>query len=309
MDLSIIIVSYKSTQDIVNCVASIRGHFKDFAYEIIIVNNFSGDAALYEMAGQNPDLILLDDGENKGYGRANNAGTAIAKGKYICYMNPDIIITKNVLPLLVWMDGNPQIGMAGPLLRNSDLSIQHSCRELPSPDNWFAFVFSLNTLFPKITAWGNYSMMGFPYSGDAEVGWVSGAYMLTSRALMEEVGGFDPAFFMYCEDTDLCWKVREAGYTVMFSDRSEAIHIGGTTSVSKSEFKARALTESYEILWKKHYSESDAHRMMRQTMHSASLKAFCYGLFRALRLSDNKAEGSYNKTVASTLRRRLKDKA
>lgn len=306
MDLSVIIVSYRSAKDIGVCIASVKERFRDVEYEIIVVNNYAGDEELALLAAEHPDIIVLDDGENKGFGRGNNAGAAVARGRYLCYMNPDIIVLGDIAPLLAWMRENPDIGMAGPLLRNQDMTLQESCRELPTPDNWFAFVFSLNSLFPKVKAWGNYSMKGFPYKGDADAGWVSGAYLVAPRQLMQEIGGFDPAFFMYCEDTDLCWKVRDAGYRVVFSDRCEAIHIGGTTSASKSEFKARALTESYEILWRKRYGEADVRRMMRQTYRSAQWKAFCYGVLCALRLSGRKTEAPYNRIVASILRDKLR---
>ena len=306
MDISIIIVGYKCCSDIENTVASVKKHFTGFEYEMIVVNNYAGDEELPSLMAKFPELIVIDNGTNPGFGIANNSGLAVAKGEYICFMNPDIIILNNILPLMQMLESDDSIGLIGPLLRNSDLSVQLSRHYLPTPKNWFAFCFSLNSIFPKITIWGNYSGNDFSYKGDAESGWVSGAFMLTRRTLMNKIGGFDPSFFMYSEDVDLCWMVQDAGYKVMFSDKSEAIHIGGVTSASKSLSKARMMAQSRIILWKKHYQKRDVRRLILSTYQSSALKAICWTMLCAMRISKKTNERDYNWLMAKLMREELK---
>jgi len=125
---------------------------------------------------------------------------------------------------------------------------------------------------------------------------------------MEELNGFDPAFFMYNEDVDLCWRVQKAGYKVVFSDRSEAIHIGGVTSGNKSNFKAREMMKSYAILWEKHFSEKDVRRLLRVTYWSAKLKSLCWSAICAVRLSKKTNEKEYNTLMAEIARRQLSER-
>ncbi len=278
MELSIIIVGYHCFEDIGRCVESIRNCYTDVLYEIIVVNNYKDDERLPAFVARHPEILILDDGINKGFGRANNVGLRAAKGKYICFLNPDVIVLKSIRPLMERMEADGTIGIVGPLLRNTDRSVQQSCNQLPTPKNWFAFVFSLNKLFPKVTFWGNYPRHDFSYQGETETGWVSGAFILTTKAIMDQVGGFDDRFFMYCEDTDLCWMVHDAGYKILFSDASEAIHIGGVVTPDKSENQTRMIAKSTQILWRKYYDEKTTKRMLQYTFVSAKLKRLCYRL-------------------------------
>jgi len=296
MDLSIIIVGYKCCHDIENALISVERHFIGFTYETILVNNFAGDDELPALMNKHPELILIDEGTNPGFGVANNYGLTIAKGKYICFLNPDIIILNNILPLIRMMESDRNTGLISPLLRNTDMSIQRSCYNLPSIKNWFIRCFSIDSFLMK----------GFSYKGDAEVDWVLGAYMLTGRALMEELGGFDPAFFMYSEDVDLCWRIHKAGYKVMFSDKSEAIHIGGVTSASKSLSKARMEMASRIILWNKHFSKIDVQTLLRITFWSSKLKAFCWTLLCGVKLSGKAGEKDYHRLIAELSREQIK---
>jgi len=305
MDLSVIIVGYNCCGEIEQNLASMEEHFAGFEYEVIIVNNYPGDGEIHDLAGRHPGLVVLDDGINHGFGRANNRGLSVAKGRYICFLNPDIIILNNILPLIRLMDQDKTIGLAAPLLRNRDMSIQQSCYELPRPVNWFSYTFYLNALFPRVTLWGNYLRSDYDRKGDADVGWVGGAYMLTRKSLMDELGGFDPEFFMYCEDTDLCWRLRNAGYRTVYSDRSEAVHLGGVTTSSKSARKAGMMVQSFELLWGKYYGAGTVRRMLKVTYYGAALKIFCWKAMSLLRLGERKDEIEYNRAVTEAIQKSL----
>lgn len=305
MDLSIIIVGYKCCPDIENAVISIHEHFKDISYEIILVNNYAGDELLPDLIARHPDIILIDNGINSGFGVGNNAGLAVAKGKYVCFLNPDIIIVNSILPLLSVMESDGNIGLIGPLLRNIDRTVQLSHQDLPSLRYWFDKCFYVNTLRRKLAIRNNGAGNDPVDEEDIEAGWVSGAYMLTRSDLMEKLGGFDPAIFMYNEDVDLCWRVHDAGYRILFSSKSEAIHIGGVTSDSKSDFKARTMVTSLVIVWNKHFSEKDIRILLRMTYWSALLKAFSLTVLCALRQGANKNTRDYYRVRAESARNQI----
>ena len=305
MDLSIIIVSYNSLNDIVRNLDSIRKHFTGFTYEVIIVNNFASDIEIHNLPIQYDFVTLIDDGINYGFGVANNIGMKNAKGKYICFLNPDVILLSNILPLMHKLDSDASIGLIAPLLRYQDLSLQKSCYQFPGPRNWLAYNLFLNRFFPNVRWWGNFPMFYFNYKGDYEAEWVSGAFMLLPRMAAEAVKGFDPDFFMYCEDIELCWQIHALGYKIMFSDASEAIHIGGTSAASKSKWQAEQMAKSYIILWSKHYDYKIIRKLAYQTRMGALLRRAYWRIACRLKLSTKTDEVVFNKTLADEIIKRL----
>lgn len=279
MDLSVVIVSYKSSGEIKNCLETIEKHFCGFVYEVIVVNNYTPDAALAAVAAEYPGLILLESGENKGFGYACNVGLEAAKGRYVCFLNPDTLVINNPQPALDLLDKTPKIGLLGPLLRNQDGSLQRSCYQIPAPRNWFSYQFYLNAIFPKVRWWGNYPRFDFTYQNNEEVGWVSGAYMLMPAALAKEIGGFDERFFLYCEDLDLCWKVRDAGKEVWFTNCCAAIHLGGSSTGGKNAVSAKRMADAHFLLFSKRFLPRDGKKccgMPFGALHCAGLALpFC----------------------------------
>lgn len=283
MDLSIVVVNYHSYDDIQNNLASMIRHFEGFSYEVIIVNNDAEDKKITTVSDQYDFVKVLDHGINYGFGRACNAGVMAAQGKYICYLNPDIIILNNLLPLIKKLEEDETIGLIAPRLKNADGTIQRSCYEFPGQKNWLAFNFYFNRLFPRVKWWGNFPMTYFDGGHDAAVDWVSGAYMVLRKSVADQVGGFSPEFFMYSEDTDICWKIRDAGYGVLFCGDSEAIHIGGTSSSPKSAWQATEMAKSYLILWNKHYDLNAVKKLCRITRWGAMLKGSFWRLRKQFR--------------------------
>lgn len=302
MDLSVIIVSYNSYDDIKKCIESMKTHFTNLIYEIIVVNNFKNDNQIIKLQSQYENIVLLDNSQKNGFGAANNMGHKYAKGEYVCFMNPDIIVLNNILPLIEILKQNKNIGMIGPLLKNEDLSLQRSCYQLPSPKNWFSYNMYLNTLFPKTSFWGNYPMFNFDYDNTAQVGWISGAYMLSPKHVIDEIKGFDENFFMYCEDTDICWSIIDAGYNIYFSNKSEAIHLGGTSAGSKSEFCAKNMAISHRKLFEKKYSKNKINKMIRYSVLGSRLRAMHWK--RKAKNGDQNAKNEYlyYKIFADTLK-------
>jgi len=254
VDVSIIIVSYNSTEEILANIESIEKNIQSLKYEILVVNNYAGDNRLSSALKAKSKVRIIEAGANLGFGRANNLGLKEAKGKYILFVNPDVIFQTDISQLTGMLENDHEIGLIGPLTYGGNGRILPSCKEYPGVKNFISYNFFLNSLFPRIKWWGNFPMKYFNFSGTREVDWISGAFMLGRKSVIERVNGFDGDFFMYCEDTDLCWRLKKSGYKIIFSDKASIIHNAGHAAKSKSPATARMLVESCSVLWGKHYS-------------------------------------------------------
>lgn len=248
VELSIIIVSYNSYNEICANVESIFKWFRSFTFEIIIVNNYLGDAQLYKLADADNIVRIIESSSNLGFAKANNIGLREAKGKYILFLNPDTIMLSDINALLVLLETDDKIGLIGPLVKNCDLTLLPSCGEYPTIKNWLSSNLFLNKLFPKVKFWGNLPMGYFKYRGIEEVDWISGAFMLGRKDMIDRIGGFDESFFMFCEDVDICWRINKAGYKIIFYDQASIIHLVGHSAKKRSAAKAKMMVDSSFIL-------------------------------------------------------------
>lgn len=224
MDVSIVIVNYHTSALIAECIASVREHSEGFSYEIIIVDNDSEPDIASKFADvENCRVIQL--AENVGFGRANNAGFEIARGRYLFCLNPDTLLLNNAIDILVkFMDSHPEASACGGNLYNSDMKPTLSFRRgLPG------FIWEINELLnlkPEKRKYGPDRI--FNNSGKPlEVGYITGADLMLRREVAEKVGGFDPRFFMYYEETDLCERIRCAGGKIYSVPEASIQHLEG----------------------------------------------------------------------------------
>lgn len=238
VDVSIIFVNYNTTKLLKECLESVKEQTVGINYEVIIVDNDSNaenKEGLKELSNEYK-VVLSDD--NLGFGRANNLGATYAGGKYLFLLNTDTVLVNNAIKILFdYIESNPECGVAGAnmLDRNYNLTYSYS-RLLPSiktmiRDEILPSKFSYYRNIDNFT----YNKTDIPL----EVGFIIGAAFMISKELFNKVGGFDKDFFMYCEETELCARIKKAGYKMINVPDARIIHYEGASMASDAEFNAK----------------------------------------------------------------------
>jgi GT2 family glycosyltransferase len=232
--VSIIIVNFNGGPLLLDAIGAALA--SSIPVEVLISDNGSTDGSLnavYQAYGKNRRIHIISNGSNLGFSRANNIALAQAKGRYLLLLNPDCIIQPDTLAeILEVMEADPDIGMAGCLIRNPDGSEQAGCRRaVPTPWRSFVRVLHLNKVFPSSPRFRTFLLHQEPLPpAPVRVEAISGAFMLVRREAMKRVGLLDPNYFMHCEDIDWCMRFRQAGWEIAFVPHAYALHHKGTCS-------------------------------------------------------------------------------
>ena len=250
MDLSIILVNYKSTSLVLDCLESIYQQTKNYSFEIILVDNDSKDDCKEIILKSYPSVIFLQMEYNAGFARANNAGIKIAKGEFILLLNTDTIILDAAIDKSILMLKNyPEAVGCGVQLLNTDGSTQISGAHFIKG--------GLNTLLPLPYLGNLIRWLGYQFKSTIpsittiqdtiEVDWIVGAYMLIRKNSIEKSGPLDNDFFMYAEEIEWCARLRKHGKLLLFAGPT-VTHIGGGTS---GDYYSTAEVQNGKNLWNK----------------------------------------------------------
>lgn len=256
MKLSIILVNWNTKDLTRDALVSIFDQTKNIEFEVIVVDNNSGDGSVEMIKKEFSQVILIENKENRGFGKANNQGLAAARGEYLMFLNTDVKVLNGAINTLVdYLDKNSSVMMVGPRLLNADMSFQHACRRnLPNPLNSFFHLFGLVKIFKHNEIINSYKQFTADPEVTGPVEAISGAAMLFRRQVYEEIGGFDERFFMYGEDLDFCKRIFDKGWGVVYVSNAKIIHFGGQSSKKR---KVQSLRNFYEAMWiyyKKHFA-------------------------------------------------------
>lgn len=247
-DVSIIIVNYHSADLVIDCVNSIFAKTEGIIFEVIIVDNASGDGSaekIHDVFGE--QVKVVKSSENLGFGKANNLGNTYANGEYLFFLNPDTILVNNAIKIL-WasLQENPEYGVVGGNLYMPDMN--------PAPS--YCLKFDDLEAEKKSASW-NYLISsklkqklairkGIPFQNEfnrtgspMKVAYIFGADIMMKKSIFDEVNGFDPDFFMYAEEEELTWRITQRGYQVMNIPDAKIIHLEGATSKKQNEFSER----------------------------------------------------------------------
>ncbi len=229
MDLSIIIVSWNVRDHLRACLQSIYDHTDGVTFEVFVVDNDSHDGSADMVAENFSQVHLIRNKKNRGFGAANNQAYAKAKGRYILFLNDDTKIDGNIFKTLVqkYDEQDSLVGMIGCQLRNVDGSIQESVRAYPTIFDQTIILLKLHILFPWLIR--GYMQIHFDYTKEQSVDQVMGAFMISPRSVLDEVGVFDEEFFTWFEEVDLQKRMRLAGYTVLFTPDVQCTHVKGAS--------------------------------------------------------------------------------
>jgi len=234
MNLSIIVVNWNSVDYLRACLASVYQTVREIEFEIIVVDNASGDGCEAMLQREYPEARLIAATRNLGFARANNVGSLHSQGDVLLFLNPDTVVIGDALEKMFrWLQEHPSVGALGACLLNTDGSVQQSCvQPFPTLVNQFVDAHLLRHWFPRWKLWGTWPLLDPEHpAAEFEVDAISGACFMVRRAVFESVGRFTEEYFMYSDDLDLSYKVRHAGYSVVcLSDCFVTHHGGGSLS-------------------------------------------------------------------------------
>jgi hypothetical protein len=235
MDLSVIIVSWNTCQVLRECLESVQRQRSSASIDVWVVDNASKDGSAEMVRETFPAVHLIENSENVGFARANNVAVAASSGRYVLLLNSDTVVLPGAFDALIdFLDAHPEAGAAGAHTLNPDGSLQVSTYPSPTLARELWFLLHLDRLRP----YGAYDMAQWSSDQPRPVDAVLGACLIVRRATLDQVGALDPAYFMYSEEIDLCYRIRRAGWRIYWVPQAKIVHYGGqsTRQVAASMF-------------------------------------------------------------------------
>ncbi len=253
-DLVISIVSYNSLSFLKECLDSILENPPEKDYQIIVVDNASSDGTVGFIRRNYPGITLIANNKNIGFAAANNKAIKKSNSKYVLLINSDCIVYKNSLDGLInFMEENPEAGATGPKIVNSDGTIQLSCRRFPSMFNAAAHTI-LGDIFPRNPFSRKYKLADICRNKPLKVDWVSGSCMIIRKEALEDTGFLDERYFMYVEDLDICYRMRQKKWEVYYYPDAEVMHhtagSAGSGRLGKIKSSFRMQKSVFYFFWK-----------------------------------------------------------
>ena len=249
-ELAVVVVSFNALEFLPRCLGSVVAHLAGIPHEVCVVDNASTDGSGAIIAREYPRARLITNQKNLGFAAAMNAGLAATRAPMVLWLNPDAeIVGGRVADVLTYLREHAEVGILAPQLVDEGGSIQLSCRAFPRYRTVLGHRYALLTRwFPANPLSREYLYTDWDHGSVREVDWVSGACLLHRRAALDEVGGLDSRFFMYCEDVDFCLRARQAGWRVAYHPGLKVLHrIGGSTRRQP----VRMVLERHRSMW--HY--------------------------------------------------------
>ncbi len=224
---SAIIVNYNAGAHLTQCVNSLRADGVD---DVVVVDNASADSSMEALIACDPATRIIRAGRNLGFGSAANLGVANSSSDYALILNPDIVVEPGTVKYLVdALDRDAEVAVVGPRIADSDGTLYPSARRFPALVDAAGHAF-FGLMWKDNPFTRRYRMLDWGHGDARRVDWVSGACFLARRAAFEELGGFDPAYFMYVEDVDLCWRAARRGWAVAYEPAGRVTHVQGVST-------------------------------------------------------------------------------
>jgi N-acetylglucosaminyl-diphospho-decaprenol L-rhamnosyltransferase len=283
LDLGIVVVNYNVRDLLRDCLKSVCASRGTFDYQVWVVDNGSTDGSADMVAAEFPEVQLIR-AENHGYAAGNNLGLQ-ALGftedpphstekngvpRYVLLLNPDTVLPPSALvDMLTFMALHPQAGVAGPRLVREDGSLDRACRRsFPTPEIAFYRLSGLSRIFPNSRRFGQYNVTFLPPDVTTEVDSVVGAFMLIRAEALAQVGLLDEQYFMYAEDLDLCFRIKQRGWQVWYNAEVTVLHYKGQSSRQRSDFANAQFYQTMRLFHDKHF-EGQTFFAMNWLIHAA----------------------------------------
>ncbi len=234
--ISFVILNYKTKHLLRLILRNVQQLGLTLPYEVIVVDNASNDGSVAMVSQLYPEVRLLVSPTNTGHAKGNNLGIAAARGEYVIIMNSDIIFfnPQDIVDMVTYLDTHPDVALLGPQLRNADDSIQYSCFR---PYSLWTPIYR-RTPLGKLTFaqqdLAQHLMTDFDHRSTQTVDWLLGAVLVARKAVLDQVGAFNEAFFLYFADYELCDRIRFHGYKVVYYPDVHIVHYHRRESAQKS---------------------------------------------------------------------------
>ncbi|WP_024539548.1 glycosyltransferase family 2 protein [Comamonas badia] len=255
--IDVIIVNYNTAHLLARMFAACDAAGEGLALRYWVVDNASRDDSVAVLQRDHPGAFVQVNAENVGFGRANNQMVPHLLGDYVLLLNTDAFVQPDSLrAALDVMQRHPRCGVVGVRLTGEDGSLQPSCRYFPTPFNVFLNRTGLARLMPWVRL---VDELDWDHQGERECDWVPGCFFLMRKSVVDEVGLFDPRYFLYSEEVDLCRRVKAAGWSVFYTGATSVVHLGGesaksASTITQSGRQISALQVESELLYyRKHY--------------------------------------------------------
>jgi N-acetylglucosaminyl-diphospho-decaprenol L-rhamnosyltransferase len=250
LDVSVVIVSWNTRALTTACLASLPGGAGSVAWDAVVVDNASSDGSVAAIRADFPDVHLIANATNVGFAAANNQGIRACAGRYVLLLNSDTLAAPGSLAALVaFADAHPRAGVVGPRLENPDGSFQTG--PTPFPSLWTEFL-SVTGIGRRLTYRGYPSRREAASLTAQPTDYVVGACMLARRDAIDEVGVLDEGYFMYSEEPDWCWRMRQVGWETWFTPSAVVTHLGGQSTRQVREAMLVALYRSKVRFFRRH---------------------------------------------------------
>jgi len=287
LDLGIVVVSYCTCELLRDCLHSVYASRGPLSFQVCVVDNASSDGSADMVAAEFPQATLIANEENVGYPAANNQGLRAfgfqqapssdrrtEAPRFALLLNSDTTIPPNALmTMLEFMEGHDEAGVVGPKLVRPDGSLDLACRRsFPTPEVSFYRMTGLSRLFPRSPRFGRYNLTYLDPDELAEVDSVVGAFMWVRKEAIEDVGLMDDTFFMYGEDLDWAYRIKNAGWKIYYNPAVTVLHV----KKASTRLNPRAQVEFYramETFYRKHFAEETpwwAHTLILGTVRARS---------------------------------------
>ncbi|MBA4375970.1 MAG: glycosyltransferase family 2 protein [Anaerolinea sp.] len=254
-DIFIIIVNWNTAEILAECLNSIRHSTQSITYDICVVDNGSTDGSAEMIVSEFPEVLLIRNSTNKGFAAANNQGIHASTGRYILLLNSDTIVPAGALEAMVaFADEHRDVGILGPKLINADGIVEKSGEQFPSLlKSLVSNIRPVRNVLPRHLT-EQLLVRGWEGIAPCDVGYISGACMLVRREAFEQAGMLDEDYFMYGEEIDWCYRIRNAGWRVVYYPQVEIVHLrdrSGTLKWGNSGMAARKTGE--RLFYQKSY--------------------------------------------------------
>lgn len=255
MDLSIIIVNYNTKKLTIQTIQSLIDTINNMEYEIIVSDNNSTDGSVEELISKFPQVKIIRNKDNYGFSKANNIAIRQSKGDYILLLNSDTLVMDNCIEkCLNEIKNDKEIGALGCKVLLSNGTLDHACkRGFPTPQASLFYILKLDKLFTDNKKLGQYTMGYLSEEKINEVDSLTGAFMMLGREVIDKVGLLDEEFFMYGEDIDWCYRIKKAGWRIVYYPEAQILHYKGGSSKKKRIKTIYEFHRAMLLFYNKHY--------------------------------------------------------
>lgn len=269
MDVSIIIVNYNTRQLTIEAIQSVYQSVTEYSYEVIVVDNASSDDSVEKIKKHFPEITLIENKENTGFAKANNQAIRASASDYVLLLNSDTVVKPDTLAVMLdFMEQHEKVGASGCKVVLPDGSLDKACRRgFPTPAASFYYISGLARRFPGSAKYNAYHMGHLDPDQAYPIDCLVGAFMLVRRQAIEEVGLLDETFFMYGEDIDWCYRIKQAGWENYYYPRTSITHYKGASSRKKP----------FKIIYEFHRAMYIFHKKHYQKKHSFFVNQLIYG--------------------------------